>query len=136
MVPARQAYSHWASVGRIYSHPAGISSASCSFKSSRNNWISFQDIFFHWTIGITRPSGWSGISIGMIFHDRLVLGLCNLVFAEVKSLSQSYIVLGFVRKSSCFARRASHCKSARFHPDHFQRNSRVEIDKMIGLGRS
>ena len=34
-VPARQAYSHWASVGRAYSQPAGRRPAVCSMALSR-----------------------------------------------------------------------------------------------------
>ena len=43
-------------------------------------------------------------------------------------------MFGFVRSSILFIQRATHGKSARFHPDHFHADGRIQIDGMILAG--
>ncbi len=73
---------------------------------------------------------WSGIQITRNpIHYNFILGLGNLVLAQVESLGQSDIVFRLIRASSWFTGWTTHRECARFHPDHFEVLGR--IDKMI-----
>ena len=93
VVPARQAYSHCASVGNTYAQPAGILPASCAFKRVRNFWISSQDTFSTGRSALFRQLARRGTQpIRIPRHHRLVLGLGNFVFTQIKALRQRDIV--------------------------------------------
>ena len=89
---------------------------------------------FHGTVRVVRPVARRGTQpIAIPRHHRLVLGLGDLIFAQVKSFGQGDLVLGFPPCfiiSARFRLRTTHHKSARFHPDHFQTNTGIEIGRM------
>ena len=60
-------------------------------------------------------------------HHRLVLSLGHLVFAQVKSLGQGNVMLGFIRTPTRFGGRTAHGEGARFDPEH------VELDRCVQI---
>ena len=97
VVPARQAYSHWASVGNTYAQPSGIFRLAVLFKRVRNTWISSQDTLFHGRSVVRPVAGVALQAIRIPRHHRLVLGLGHLVFTQGKILGQSDFVFGLIR---------------------------------------
>ena len=54
-------------------------------------------------------------------HDRLVLGLRHLVFAQIKAFDERHVVLVLtISHPSRLARRTAHREGSRLHPEHFQ----------------
>ena len=90
---------------------------------------------FHGPVRIARPIRRRGAEAGVVVgHHRLVLGLGDLVLAEVKALGQGDLGLVLIRAPARFAGRTAHRKSPRLHPDHFQVGCGVgDISGLVGF---
>ena len=127
VVPARQAYSHWASVGRTYFQPAGNRPAVCSisFNRDKNTCTSFQETC---STGLSlllgHALGLAFLSLRIASHHGLVLSLGHLILTQVKPIGQGDLMLNLVSATTRLRGRTAHCKSAWGTEDHFHPISR------------